>query len=194
MRVILLIISAVVTISGTLPYIVNVLHKKTKPRIVSWFNWALLTSISGAAAIAAKQYPSATLSFAAAVECMIVVVVGLKLGDRKFEFFDIACQAGAILGLLLWILFDDPLIAIIASVLIDLIVSLPTLKHIWQKPHEETVSAFTLSAVGAAFALAAISHPRVSGLIIPIWILVINLFTVGLFLIAPSRRARRVSS
>jgi hypothetical protein len=193
-RVILLIISAGLTVLATLPYLIDVVHKKTKPRIVSWFNWALLGGIAGAAAIAARQYPAATVSLAASLECMLVVLFGLKLGDHKFEFFDIACQAGAIFGLVLWIIFNSPLIAIIASVVIDLIVSLPTLKHVWQKPHEETAALFILSASGAAFALAAVHHPRISGLIVPVYLVVINLLMFGLFFMTPSRHKRTVIS
>jgi len=193
MRVILLIISAGLTVSAALPYIVEVLHKKTKPRVVSWFNWALLTGISGGAAIAAKQYPSATLSLAATLECLIIVGFGLKLGDRKFEFFDVTCQIGAIVGFVLWIVFNDPLIAIIASASIDFIVSLPTLKHIWQKPREETAAVFMLSAIGAIFALAAVHNPRISGLVMPIYIVAINLLMTGLFLTSSSRHERQAN-
>jgi hypothetical protein len=190
MRTIFLVLSATLTILDTIPYITNVLRKNTKPRIVSWFNWSLLAGIAAAAAIADKQYPSAVLSLAATLECMLVVIFGLKFGDRKFEFIDVVCQAGAILGLILWIVFNSPLVAIVASASIDFIASLPTIKHIWQKPNEETVSLFILSAIGAFFALAATHHPRVSGLVFPIYIVAINLFTSVLFFLSPNRKAK----
>jgi hypothetical protein len=107
--------------------------------------------------------------------------------------FDVFCQAGAIVGFVLWIVFSSPLIAVIADAAIDLVASLPTFRHIWQKPHEETVSAFVFSAAGAAFVLAAVHKPRASGLIVPIFIICINLFMVGLFIVSPNQRKRSVT-
>jgi CDP-diglyceride synthetase len=134
----------------------------------------LLTGIASAASFAAKQYPSAILTLCACVECAAIVALSLSYGDRKFELFDIFCQIGAILGLILWILFNSPLIAIIATVGIDFIASLPTIRHAWRKPSEETLICFVLASIGAMFALAAIKHIHATGIIYPIWIVVVN--------------------
>jgi hypothetical protein len=190
----LLVLSALVTVAAAIPYTVKVLNKQTKPRVVSWFNWSLLTGISAAAALADKQYPSAVLSLAACAECMAIVIFGLKLGDRRFEIFDVACQAGAIIGLVLWIVFNSPLIAIVASAAIDFIAGLPTMKHIWQKPREESPSVFILSATGAALALAAVRHPHLSGLVMPTYITLVNLSMVGLFFVTPYKERQKSRS
>jgi hypothetical protein len=170
MKTLFIILSAILTIVGSIPYIIDTAKGKTKPKIVSWFNWALLTGIATAAAFAAKQYPSAVLTLAATIETGAIVLLGIKKGDRKFEAFDILCEIGAIAGLILWIVFNSPLIALIATVSIDFIAGLPTWKHAWQKPNEETLSTFALSALGAIFALLAIKHFSASGLIYPIFI------------------------
>jgi hypothetical protein len=191
MTVLILALSALITVSATIPYLLDAIKGKTKPRVVSWFNWALLTGISAAAALSVHQYPSAVLSLAASVECWGVVVVSLRKGDRSFELFDLFCQMGAIAGLVLWIIFNSPLIAIAASIVIDIIVSAPTVKHIWQKPYEESANVFILSAVGAALALLAIHHPKPIGLINPLYLILINCLMSLLFLMTPNRRPNR---
>lgn len=180
-------LSVLFTVGAIIPYVNDVIHGSTKPRIVSWFNWSLLTGIAAAAALADKQYPSAILSLSGSAVCLVVVIGGLKHGDRKFEFFDIACQAGAILGLVLWIVFSSPLVAIIASVSIDFIAGLPTIKHIWQKPHEETRITFVLAAIGALCALAAAQNPHLSGLIFPVYIVLTTSLNTSLFFLTPHR-------
>lgn len=188
MTAIILALSAIITVSATIPYLLDAIKGKTKPRVVSWFNWALLTGISAAAALSAHQYPSAVLSLAASVECWGVVAVSLRKGDRSFELFDMFCQIGAIAGLVLWIIFNSPLIAIAASIVIDIVVSAPTVKHIWQKPYEESMNVFMLSAVGASLALLAIHHPKPVGLINPIYLILVNIFMSLLFVLTPYRR------
>jgi hypothetical protein len=191
MTAVILALSAVITVSATIPYFLGVVRGRIKPRVVSWVNWMLLTGLSGAAALSARQYPSAVLSFAACLECLSVVIAGLRKGDHRFELFDVACQIGAILGLVLWIIFNDPLVAIIASIIIDLIVSAPTVRHIWRRPREESSSVFVLSCIGAVLALPAIHNPEPIGLVMPVYLILINCFMSSLFIATPNRRPKQ---
>jgi hypothetical protein len=174
-RIAFIIISSLLTVCATAPYIFDILKKKTKPRIVSWFTWSLLTGISSAASFSAHQYPAAILSMCASLECLIVVVLGLKYGDREFVLFDIICQIAALLGLILWWLFNSPAIAIIAAIMIDFVASLPTIKHSWENPHEETWLTFALSGLGAAFTLAAVTDYKITSAANPFYLVLINL-------------------
>ena len=131
MTTIFIIISSILTIVAVIPYIRDIIKKKTKPRIVSWFNWSLLAGISAAASYAAHQYPAAILSTFGAIECLIIVFLGFKHGDKHLELFDIGCQIGALTGLILWWIYNSPAIAIVAAILIDFIAGLPTLRHAW---------------------------------------------------------------
>jgi len=193
MKTVFLIASGAITIIAALPYLNDVLKHQTKPRIVSWFNWTLLTGIATAAALAAKQYPSAVLTGAACVETIVIVIAGFHLGDKKFEKFDVLCQFGAIIGLILWIIFNSPLVAIIATVTIDFIAGLPTWKHAWESPDEETSSTFVLSAIGSGFALLALRRPHVSGLLYPIFITLSTVIVIVLLALSPHRHASRKS-
>lgn len=160
----------------------EIIKGKTKPRVVSWFTWSLITVIAGSASLADGQYPAAILSFCAAFETLLVVVLGWRHGDRKLEWLDIACQAGAIVGLALWLAFDSPAIAVIATVVIDLVGSVPTLAHAWRRPHEETWITFLLSGVGAGLALAVAGDWRITAVAYPLYLLLINVLIAGLIL------------
>jgi hypothetical protein len=174
MKTAFIVASSVVTLSATVPYILDILKKKTKPRVVSWFTWFLLTGISAAASFSAHQYPAAILSTTASIECLAIVFLGLKYGNKDFTKFDISCQIAAVVGLFLWWIFNSPAIAIIAAIVIDLVASLPTLKHAWERPQEETWITFALSGLGAALTLGAVSHFMVTSAASPIYLVLIN--------------------
>jgi hypothetical protein len=167
-------ISSIITILAVLPYIIDVVKGNTKPRVVSWFTWVLLTAITAAASFSDKQYASAILSLTASIECLIVVILGLKYGDRKFTLFDISCQIGALVGIALWLIFNSPGLAIIAAILIDVIGGLPTLKHAWEKPYEETWITFMLSGLGAMFTVFAVNEVSITALANPLYLVIIN--------------------
>jgi membrane-associated HD superfamily phosphohydrolase len=175
MKTVFIVISSILLIVNVLPYLRDVYRRKTKPRVVSWLNWSLLTVIACAASFSDHQYASAILALIASLETLSVVILGLKYGDRHITPFDIACQIGAVIGLILWLIFNSPSVAIIASLTIDFIVGLPTLKHAWGKPHEETAITFFMSSLAAVFTLLAVSSNKITAIALPIYLILANL-------------------
>lgn len=192
MRNVLIVLSSFFTIAAALPYISDILKRKTKPRVVSWLIWALLTGISAAASLSDKQYAAFVLSLSASIECIAVVLLGLKYGDKDYSRLDIGCFAGAIIGLLLWYIFDSPSIAILAGIIIDLVGAVPTISHAWIDPFEETWMTFAMSAIGAVFAVLAATTVRVTSLANPIYIVIINMILTSV--IITRQRKTRASS
>jgi hypothetical protein len=156
MKTFFLILAALITVIAVIPYARDILKGTTKPNIVSWITWTLLTGIATAAEIAAHEYVAAIFTSAAVLETGLIVVLGLKHGYVKYTSFDIVCQIGAIVGIILWQLFDSPAIGVMASVTIDFIGALPTLRHSWLRPGEETWSTYALSGIGGVLAILAL--------------------------------------
>lgn len=175
MRAGLIVLSSVLTISAIFPYLFDIVKKKTKPRAVSWFTWAVLAAIAASASWSDQQYASAIMSICATVECGLVVLLGIiYYGDKTISSFDIGCQITALIGLLLWYLFNSPALAIAAVILIDLVASLPTVRHAWERPDEETKIAFLGSGLGALCTLLAAESIRITSVANPIYIVSIN--------------------
>lgn len=182
MKTALVVISSLLTVACIMPYIFDVVRKKTKPRVISWLNWSLLSGIAGAASFSDHQYAAAVLSFSATIETMAVVILGWKYGDREIARFDIGCQIAAVIGLVLWFAFNSPAIAVLASVSIDFVATLPTVKHSWQKPHEETWITFLLAGIAAMFTVAAASQAKITSLANPIYLIAINFLLAGILI------------
>ena len=66
MENILLTLSAVIMIVAVVPYLIDVVRQKTKPRVVTWFIWTVLMLIAGFAAVDAGATASAVISFTSA--------------------------------------------------------------------------------------------------------------------------------
>jgi hypothetical protein len=181
--IVFLILSSVLTIAAVIPYLVEVVKGKTKPRIVSWFIWTLLTGIASVAALVDGQYFTAILLFSAVVETLAVVILGWKNGDRKIERIDAVCLIGAIIGIILWQIFNSPAIAVIATVSIDLVGGAPTLIHSWKSPNEETWITFFLSFLGAACTLLIVNEWSITSVVYPIYLVVINILFSSVIII-----------
>ena len=174
MRELLIIAGGAISVLGVLPYLRDVIRGKTKPRVVSWLTWTVLTAIATAAALSDKAYASGILTLAGTLATGSVVLAGLKYGDKHFERFDVACLVGAFVGLALWLIFGSPEIAIIATVSIDFVGAMPTLRHGWQKPNEETELAFIVSSFAAFLSLLAVDNYSVTNLAFPLYLTLMN--------------------
>ncbi len=138
MKEVIIVISSIVSLMGTIPYIRDILKGKTKPRIVSWLTWAVLTGIATAASFVDHQYPSAILATCMTLNALAVVVLGIiKHGRVLFDRFDIVCQLLVVVGLATWYVFQSPAVAVIAVIVIDAIAGLPTLRHAWRYPKKK---------------------------------------------------------
>ena len=157
MRTLLSVLGSLIAVAGTVPYVIETIRGNTKPRIVTWLTWALLTGVAGAASLSAGQLGGAVFALLGTVATSAVVVAGLRFGDRSFTRLDLACLAGVLVGLLLWLSLDNPIFAIWAAILIDFVGLVPTLVHAWKQPTAETASAFVCVGVGGLITSAAIA-------------------------------------
>lgn len=174
MKVVFLVLATVVTIGSVLPYVRDILRGITKPNIVSWTTWTLLTGIATAAEIAAHEYAAAVFTGAAAAETALVVVLGLRRGYVKYTGFDVICQIAAVAGIVLWQIFNSPVIGVVGAVMIDFVGALPTFRHSWLRPGEETWQTYMLAALGAAFAVAALTDYNWISLPYAVYIVLVN--------------------
>jgi hypothetical protein len=174
-RDIIIILSSVLTIIAVIPYIIEVVQKKTKPRIVSWFVWSVITCIAAVAALVDHQYSTAILLFSAVVETMAVVLIGWKNGDKIIDRLDVICFIGALIGIILWMVFNSPAIAVIAMMIIDLIGGIPTLVHCWKNPDEETWITYALAMFGAVCTLLIINSWIITSFAYPLYLALVNL-------------------
>lgn len=175
MKDIFLVLAGLVTVGSIIPYAIDILKGTTKPNIVSWITWTLLTGIATIAEIAGHEYKTAIFTGTAVLETAIIVILGLKYGYVKWTRFDYTCQIGAFVGLGLWWLFDTPAIAVIAAVSIDFIGALPTVRHSWLKPGEETWSTYALAGLGGLLAIFALTAYNWTSLSYTIYIVIINI-------------------
>ena len=187
MHNIYLLIASVITVGSVIPYLIDIIKGKTKPNIVSWTTWTLLTAIATFAEFTAKEYTTAIFTTSTIIATSLVVALGLNYGYAKYSTFDFICQIGALTGLVLWWFFDSPALAVIASVTIDFIGALPTIRHSWLQPGEETWVTYALCSIAATFAILALTSFNWISLSYQIYIALIN-FLLFIIILVQSKK------
>lgn len=178
MRDFIIFAAAAVFVGSVVPYVRDTLRDKTHPNIVTWFTWMLLNIINLAAALSVGAWQTAIYGAAGAIATGAIVLVGIKHGVKKYTKFDIFCQVTALLGIPLWLTTGKPELAVLVLLIVDLVAGLPTLRHAWKSPHEETWQAFALSAFGGMLTLISLNRYDMVALTMPLYIFIFDALLV----------------
>lgn len=171
---ILIILSSFLSIASVFPYLIGVIKGDVKPRIVTWVTWSALTGIASVAAFTEKHYTTLILLVLTTILTSSVAIIGWKHGDKKIEKLDYVCLFGAIVGIIVWWLSNSPSLAVVFTLIVDLIGGIPTLVHCWKKPDEEQWTTFAISAVGSLCTLLAVGEWRITAFAFPLYLVVMG--------------------
>jgi hypothetical protein len=173
LRIALVVISTCLSASSSVPTIRDTVRRLSKPRVVTWLTWSLLTGVAGAASASAGDYPAAAFSLIGTLTTAAVAIAGFRYGDRSIGRLDVVCLVLVVVGFVLWRVFNHAGIAVVAACVIDGIGLVPTLVHAWQRPREETPSTYALiAAAGGCATLAAWGTWTVTAVAYPLYVLV----------------------
>jgi len=134
----------------------------------------IATLVATIAEFAAGEYITGIFTSAAVLETLIIVILGLKYGYAKYSRFDAICQIGALSGFVFWYFFNTPAAAVIAVVTIDFVGALPTVRHSWINPGEETWLTYGMAGVGGLLAIFALTAYNWTSLTYAVYIVLIN--------------------
>lgn len=149
-------LAAVLAIIGNIPYIIDIFRGRVRPHAYTWFVWTLVTGIVLFGQIAKGAGVGALPTAAAGFFTLLIFVLSLGNGFDHVKKVDTLFLIAALLGIIPWLLTDDPTISIVIAVAIDLIAFAPTLRKTWTKPSTESPILYGSNVVRHILALMAL--------------------------------------
>lgn len=173
----LVVVSAVLSLSGALAYIRDMFRGKSKPNLVTWGLWALTSLVAAFAAISVGSDKWATARiFVAGLGPLLVFIFALIIRKSywKLSRFDYLCGAVSIIAILSWVLANSPLIAILLLAIADLFATLPTLIKAWKYPETETTYTYFIGLFTAWIIVPAIPVWNIENSAFQVYLLIAN--------------------
>ncbi len=153
---ILLTISIVLPLIGPIIYIYEILYKGVKPNRMTRLIFLILGILTTASLFAQESRISIWLSVASLFQAILVFLVSIKHGEGGTNKLDILVFIIAMLGIVAWKLTNNPLWALIFSIVADFAGVVPTLVKSYKKPHEESYIFYGLDTIASLFNLLAL--------------------------------------
>lgn len=152
------IIGAVIVSLGGLYYLYDTIRGRSKPNRITWFLWGLFPMIMFIAQRAQGVEGVSWLSFAAGFTPFLVLLASFmnKQAYWQTRARDYYLMAAAVLGIVLWMVTDNPNVALLFALAADILASLPTLIKSYQHPETESWVAYAINTLGAALGVLAL--------------------------------------
>lgn len=108
-------IGAAISLTGAILYIIKILKGKVKPNRVSRLIWSIAPIISSIATMSQGGILSSVPIFMVGLSSLLIFFISLfkKEAYWKITKFDCFCGLLSILGLILWLITEKPILAII---------------------------------------------------------------------------------
>lgn len=173
----LVIISGLISLSGAIVYIKNILRAKTKPNLVSWSMWALAPLIGTGAALSAggDVWATVRIFLAGFVPVMIIVFALFKKQSYwKLGRFDYGCGLLSLLALLAWLAADMAKTAILLAAVSDGFAALPTILKAWKYPETETGTAYISGLIAVLLVIPSMPNWSIENSAFQIYLIIAN--------------------
>lgn len=186
-------ISFLFALGAYIPYFVGIWKKETKPHILTWLTWFLLTAmgffISYNSGGGAGSFTFALQS----LTCLTVVVCALMTREKNIVKYDWMVFTIVIIILFFYIFTKNALLSVIFAASIDSLGYIPTFRKSYRHPFQEPVLTYTLGTASWGFSLLALSNFSFTTMLYPLAIVSMN-FSLILFLLFRRRKLRVTST
>jgi len=161
MHTLLAITGSVINFAACLHYVRAIFKGEASPNRVTWFLWALVPMIAGAAQLRAGVGISTLVVLSVGIGPAFVVLASFvkHQGTWSLGPFDYVSGACALAALALWAVTGDPVTAIVLSILGDFAAALPTLRKAWLEPKTENRSTYLISFAGMMLGIFSVEQP-----------------------------------
>jgi hypothetical protein len=182
MKDILAVIAAIIAVAGNLPYIRDAFTKRVKPHPYTWLVWTIVSAIVFFGQIAKGAGIGALPAGVAEIFTIVIFLFSLQYGFKYVKKTDTYFLVAALLGIIPWLIFDNPTISIIIAVTIDLIAFVPTLRKTYLHPETETPILYGSNVLRHVLTLFSLQAYNIATMLHSIAMIITNTTMVGLIL------------
>jgi hypothetical protein len=152
------IIGAIIGSLGGFYYLYETIVGNAQPNRITWLLWAIFPMVIFVAQRAQGVEGLSWPSFVAGLTPLLVVAASFfnKKAYWKTEPRDYYLMAAAIVGIILWAVTDNPNLALLFSLLADVLAGIPTLIKSYRYPQSESWIAYAISAFGFGISLLSV--------------------------------------
>ena len=149
-------------------------------------------AIAFAAQITAGATWSALLTAVFFIGNILVALLSLRYGYGKFSFKDGAAIVAALIGVALWAATNNPLIALLVTIVVDFLAYWLTIIKSWKAPYSENLLAWSLMTLAAILSILSVGEFNVTLVLFPVYVACVSMCGVIVLISRRKWRSKRI--
>ena len=178
MQLFLTAVGVVLSFAATGIYIVSIVRGKTKPHLFTYLVWSIVTIIAFFGSLVSGGGYGAWLTGLSGFFTVVVMVLCFRYGTKDIKPIDTFFLIAALISIVPWLIFKDPLWSVVLATAIDVCGYLPTIRKTWKAPQSEVAAGWALGTVRSAISLVTLGAFNITTVIFPLEILIMNSIVV----------------
>jgi len=152
------IVGVLLSIYGSLSYLIDTVKGKVKPNRVSWLFWAIAPLIAFSAEIEKGVGIHSLMTFIVGFNPLVIFLASFlnKKAYWKLDKLDYLYGGLALLGLILWQITGEGNLAIFFSIMADGLAAIPTVIKSYKDPGSENYKIYFYSMLNAGITILTI--------------------------------------
>jgi len=177
------IIAGIIALLAYVVYIVSIFRGKSKPNRITWWIWAFMGLVLALSYKFSGADNTVWVPYVEFLGPLAIAILSIKYGEGTLENkTDLFCFFGAVVSIILWIIFDNPVIALVTNLAIDSFAIVPTIKKSYLRPEGEDFWAWFGTGLADSLNMFAVERFTFAILVYPIYMLVSDLIIIFILL------------
>ena len=182
-KIVISILAIILAFLGYIPYVYNIIKKKTKPHCFTWF----ISTISGFTLYALQVTGGAGVGswslLAASIICLIIFLLSLGIGNKDITRSDIIFLVLALFALFLWFVVKQPVLSLVLLNAVEVLGFVPTIRKSWNSPYSETLFLYEVCILRHGLSIFALQKFNVLTVLTPVIWTVVNIIITSILII-----------
>jgi len=193
-KVVLGVVAGVIAFLAYIVYIVSIFRGRSKPNRVTWWIWAFMGLVLALSYQFSGAVNTIWVPYVEFLGPFSIALLSIKYGEggltNKTDLFSFL---GAVISIILWIIFDNPVIALVTSLAVDSFAIIPTIKKSYLRPEGEDFWAWFGTGLADSLNMFAVEKFTFAILVYPIYMLVSDLIIIFILLLKKKDIMRDIS-
>lgn len=157
-----IILGFIINLLGSAAYITAVLRGQAKPNRITWALWSLAPLLAFSAQLSEGVGMQALMTFSSGFIPLLIFISSFvgKNAYWKLDKTDYLFGALALIGLILWLITGEGMLAIVFGIAADALAAIPTIIKSYQDPSSENSTAFGAGFINSSITLLTIHEWR----------------------------------
>ncbi len=167
-KTIISIIGVILSFVGYGVYVRDIIARKTIPHTFTFLIWGIASSVTWGLQVHGGAGVGAWITLAVSLICIFIFFLSLKYGEKDITKLDVFFLVTSFIALFLWLVVDRPVWSIILLVATDVSGFGPTVRKSWNKPHNESLFTWELTAFRHGLTIFALEKFNILTLLYPV--------------------------